>query len=434
MIQVEQSTAELAQLAEALARLQSVEAERDALSVQNRLLCGANEKLVLATFAAQTLRDEAKAANQRQNEFLAMLAHELRNPLAPISMASTILSRMPSPSPQLLDVQKIIERQVTHLSRLLDDLLDAARINSGKIALARAPIPLADQLRSAADTVQLRMAERNQRLRFYVPAENIMLDGDAVRLGQVFSNLLVNASKFTQDGGTIELSAWVVDDKVMITVADNGEGISAEVIPNIFSLFTQGPRSLARSNGGLGIGLNVVKNVIEMHGGTVEASSPGLGLGSVFTLTMPVLAAVAAPAVATEPVAPVQLGRRILLIEDNCDASEMLTMFLRSAGHSVVTAFDGVTGLAIAIAEHFDVLVCDIGLPGLDGYGVIRALTGTAGKKVPFPIAMSGYGQAEDRVRALAAGFAQYFVKPVDVNALLGLIESAPARRLASRP
>jgi signal transduction histidine kinase/CheY-like chemotaxis protein len=430
----EHFAAESAQLAELITRLHTVEAERDLLLAQNRLLCGANEKLVLATFAAQTLRDEAKAANQRQNEFLAMLAHELRNPLAPISMAGTMLSRMPSPSPQLLGVQKIIERQVAHLSRLLDDLLDAARINSGKITLARAPILLADQLRCAADTVQLRMAERGQHLRLHVPAENIMLNGDAVRLGQVFSNLLVNASKFTQEGGMIELSAWVVEDKVMITVADNGEGISEEVIPNIFSLFTQGPRSLARSGGGLGIGLNVVKSVIEMHGGTVEASSPGLGFGSVFTLTMPALVAVPAPAVATQQVAPAQLGRRILLVEDNRDASEMLTMFLQSAGHSVVTAFDGITGLAIAIAEHFDVLVCDIGLPGLDGYGVICELTGTVGKKVPFPIAMSGYGQAEDRARALAAGFARYLVKPVDVDELLGLIESAPARRQASRP
>lgn len=434
LTQPEQRAAELAQLADQASRLQAVEAERDALLAQNLLLCGANENLVLATLAAQALRDEAKAANQRQNEFLAMLAHELRNPLAPISMASSMLSRMPSPSTQLLSVQKIIERQVTHLSRLLDDLLDAARINSGKITLVRGPILLADQLRSATETVQLRMAERGQQLQFHVPSEDIMLYGDSVRLAQVFSNLLVNASKFTQDGGTIVLSAWVADDKIMISVADNGEGISPEVIPNIFSLFTQGPRSLARSEGGLGVGLNVVRNVVEMHGGTIEASSPGLGCGSVFTLVLPLLAAVAAPAAATHHDAQARLKHRILLVEDNRDASEMLSMFLQSAGHTVVTAFDGPTGLATAYAQHFDVLVCDIGLPGLDGYSLIRTLTDTVGTTAPYAIAVSGYGQVEDRARAIAAGFAQYLVKPIDVNALLSMIESAPARQLVSRP
>lgn len=428
-----QRCAELARLTEEVARLRTVETERDALLAQTQLLCGANENLVLATFDAQTLRDEAEAANQRQNEFLAMLAHELRNPLAPISMAGSMLAKMPSPSTQLLSVQKIIERQVTHLSRLLDDLLDAARINSGKITLVRSPIVLADQLLSAMETVQLRVNERGQRLELHVPSEDIMLYGDSVRLAQVFSNLLVNASKFTQDGGKIVLSAWVAGDKVMITVADNGAGMSSEVIPNIFSLFTQGPRSLARSEGGLGVGLNVVRNVVEMHGGTVEASSPGPGHGSVFTLILPLPVAAAPRAVSAQEEEQGRHSHRILLVEDNRDASEMLSMFLRSEGHTVVTAFDGPTGLATAYAQYFDVLVCDIGLPGIDGYSLIRTLRDTFGKKVPFAIAASGYGQIEDRARAIAAGFEQYLVKPIDVDALLNLIESAPPRRLVNR-
>jgi signal transduction histidine kinase/CheY-like chemotaxis protein len=428
-----QQRAGLARLTDEIARLRIVESERDTLLAQNQLLCGANENLVLATLAAQALRDEAKAANQRQNEFLAMLAHELRNPLAPISMAASMLARTPSPSTQLGDVQKIIARQVRHLARLLDDLLDAARINSGKITLVRTPIVLADQLRSAAQTVQVRMNERGQQLQLHVPPANIMVDGDAVRLAQVFSNLLVNASKFTQDGGSIVVSAWMAEDKVMITFADNGEGISSEVIPNVFSLFTQGPRSLARSEGGLGVGLNVVRNVVEMHGGTVEASSPGLGHGSVFTLALPLLAAVAPPVSTTPEEAPGRQSHRILLVEDNRDASELLTMFLRSVGYTVVTAFDGPSGLATALAQHFDVLVCDIGLPGLDGYSLMRALSDAAGTMAPYAIAVSGYGQLEDRALAIAAGFAKHLVKPIDVNALLSLIESAPARRSASR-
>ena len=428
-----QYCAELARLTDEVSRLRTFKTERDALLAQNQLLCGANENLVLATLEAQALRDEAKAANRRQSEFLAMLAHELRNPLAPICMAGSMLAKMPSPSPQLLSVQKIIERQDKHLSRLLDDLLDAARINSGKITLVSSPMRLADQLSSAIETVQLRITERCQRLELHVPSEDIMLYGDSVRLAQVFSNLLVNASKFTQNGGKIVLSAWVDSDKVTITVADNGVGIPAEVIPNIFSLFTQGPRSLARSEGGLGIGLNVVRNVVEMHAGTVEASSPGPGHGSVFTLILPLSVAAAPRAVLAQEE---DLGRhchRILLVEDNRDANEMLSMFLRSEGHAVVSAFDGPTGLATARAQHFDVLVCDIGLPGMDGYSLIRALRDTAGKKVPSAIAVSGYGQIEDRARAIEAGFEQYLVKPIDAGALLKLIELAPARRLLKR-
>lgn len=416
-----------------LVRLRAVEAERDALLEQNRLLCGVNEKLALAALEVQPLRHEAEAANRRQHEFLAMLAHELRNPLAPISMASSMLARIKSPSTQILSVQKIIERQVLQLSRLLDDLLDAARINSGKITLVRSPIVLADQLLSALETVEERMAERGQLLELHLPSDDIVLCGDSVRLAQVFSNLLVNASKFTQDGGKIVVSAWVSGDKAVVEVADNGAGMSSEVIPNIFSLFTQGPRSLARSEGGLGIGLNVVKNVMEMHGGSVAATSPGLGHGSVFTLLFPLPAAAATPTISLQIEEHGQHSHRILLVEDNRDASEMLSMYLRSEGYTVVTAFDGVTGLETANTQHFDVLVCDIGLPGIDGLSLISSLRATGGKNLPVAIAVSGYGQLEDRARAISAGFEQYLVKPINVNALLSLIESAPARRSFNR-
>jgi signal transduction histidine kinase/ActR/RegA family two-component response regulator len=424
---------EQALLSEETRFLRTVEAERDLLRAQNEILREANQNLVLATFGAQSLRDEAEAANQRQNEFLAMLAHELRNPLAPISMANAILAQMPAPSTQLLNVQKIIGRQVKHLSRLLDDLLDAARISSGKITLLRRPVLLADLLQSTVETVQLRMNERRQQLELHVPPEDIMLDADPVRLAQVFSNLLVNASKFTQDGGKIVLSAWLAGDTLMITVADNGAGMSPDVILNIFALFTQGPRSLARSEGGLGVGLNVVRNVVEMHGGSVNASSPGLGHGSVFTLALPMSDIAVPSTVSAQRHRTAAPGHRILLIEDNLDASETLSMFLRSEGHSVVTEFDGPTGLATAYAHAFDVLICDIGLPGMNGYDLIRNLRATVGANIPFAIAVSGYGQPEDKARAIAAGFGQYLVKPVDVDALLSLIGSQAMTRLVKR-
>lgn len=413
-------------LIEEVGRLRKIALERDALSAQNEVLCGANEKLVVATIDAQNLRDEAEAVNHRQSEFLAMLAHELRNPLAPISMAGSMLAKLQSPTPQLLHVQEIINRQVKQLSCLLDGLLDAARITSGKITLQHQPIMLADQLTIAMETVQSCVAERGQRLELHVPSEDIMLDADPIRLVQVFSNLLVNASKFTPDHGKIVLSAWLADDKVIITVADNGAGMAADVIPSIFSLFTQGPRSLARSEGGLGIGLNVVRQVVEMHSGTVQASSEGLGHGSVFTVTLPYRA--------TPRDVQVELPRkvargchRILLVEDNRDASEMLEMLLLAEGHSVVTAFDGPTGLAAAHAQHFDVLICDIGLPGLSGYDVLRGVRACVDANIPFAIALSGYGQAEDLACGIAAGFDRHLVKPVDIGVLSDLLASLAA-------
>lgn len=399
--------------------------ERDTLIEQNAILRSANQNLLLATFGAEDLRDQAEAAHRRQNEFLAMLAHELRNPLAPIGMASALLGKMPDPSPELLNIKAIIDRQVGQLARLLDDLLDAARISSGKIELHKRPLLVAVQLSNALETVQARLVERSQTLVLDLPEQDIWISGDAVRLAQVFSNLLVNASKFTPNGGRIVLSASVLGDKVMIKVADNGAGIAADVLPTIFALFAQGPRSLARSEGGLGVGLNIVHNVTEMHGGSVTASSPGLGHGTVFTVMLPLHdvthdgSSAPAPAVAG-------LSRHILLVEDNVDASAMLEMVLCSEGHTVVAAFDGVSGLALACSGAFDVLLCDIGLPGMSGYDLVRNTRVSAGMAAPFCVAVSGYGQAEDRALALAAGFDHHLVKPIDLATLLALVASAP--------
>ena len=398
----------------------------DALIEQNAILCSANQHLLLATFDAEDLRAQAEAANRRQNEFLAMLAHELRNPLAPISMASAMMGRMPAPSAELLQIKTIIDRQVGQLSRLLDDLLDAARISSGKIELHKQALLVAEQLDNAVDTVQARVNDRRQQLIIDVPDRAIRVFGDGVRLAQVFSNLLVNASKFTPVGGRICLRACVIGNDVVVTVDDDGDGIAAEVLPTVFTLFAQGPRTLARSQGGLGIGLNIFRNVVEMHGGSVSAASPGLGHGTVFTVRLPLLEATDAPIAAMPDAPPPTLRHHILLVEDNRDASDMLEMVLCSENHTVIKAFDGIAGLALACTGAFDVVLCDIGLPGMTGYELVRALRTTLAETTPFCVAISGYGQPEDRTRALASGFDEHLVKPINIDNLLQLVASVP--------
>jgi signal transduction histidine kinase/ActR/RegA family two-component response regulator len=389
----------------------------------------ANGNLVQATVNAQSLRDDAEAANRRQNEFLAMLAHELRSPLAPISMAAALLERIPDASPQLHNLTRVIGRQVDHMAHLLNDLLDAARISSGKITLSIKPVLLSEVIEQAVETIQPRIGERRQRLHVDIPSQPLTADGDRERLTQVFSNLLGNASKYTGDAGEIHLGAMVEGKSVAVTVEDNGMGISADVIPHIFDLFTQGPRSLARSEGGLGIGLNVVRQLVAMHGGTVEVHSPGIGLGSKFTVRLPLSST--APLARQPDLQPIAINSacRVLLIEDNIDACSTLRTLLATEGHEVAVAHDGNTGLAKAALAEYDVLICDIGLPGVDGFEVISAIRRMDKGSKPFAIALSGYSQLEDRSRALQAGFDQYFVKPVNPAGLLAMIASADCQR-----
>jgi CheY-like chemotaxis protein len=250
----------------------------------------------------------------------------------------------------------------------------------------------------------------------------VVVEGDRVRLTQVFTNLLGNASKYTGDGGTLAITAAAHDGEAHVVVEDNGIGIAAEVIPHIFDLFTQGPRSLARSEGGLGIGLNVVRNLLAMHGASVHADSAGLGQGSRFTVRLPRSnRRLEAEAPAATPACSAM--RRILLVEDNVDACETLAGFLASEGHEVRSAHDGQSGLAAALAHPWDVIICDIGLPGLDGLDLVRAVRAAPGGAHPCAIALSGYGQDEDRTRGLEAGFDHYLVKPVAAADLRELID-----------
>ena len=398
--------------------------ERQAMEAGLALLREANEHLVLATFNAEHLREDAEAANRRQNEFLAMLAHELRNPLSPISMAASLLGNVPNASPQLAHLARVIGRQVNHMARLLDDLLDAARISSGKITLSVQPLPLAELLQHAVETIQPRIQERHQHLMLDLGpgAEAAVVDGDRVRLTQVFTNLIGNASKYTGDGGLLRVTATAEADEVLVTVEDNGIGMAPEVIPHIFDLFTQGPRSLARSEGGLGVGLNVVRNLLAMHGATVSADSAGLGQGSRFTVRLR-RSSQAAGQQAPAAAAPVRRSMlNILLVEDNVDACDTLAGFLASEGHQVRCAYDGHAGLAAALGGAWDVIICDVGLPGMDGLDLMRAVRAAQGGKAPFAVALSGYGQDDDRTRGLAAGFDRYLVKPVAAASLREVI------------
>ena len=409
-------------LEDELARLREAVREKEALEATVTRLREANEHLVVAAINAQGSRDDAEATNRRQNEFLAMLAHELRNPLVPISMSAMLLERSSDASPQLLNFSKVIRRQVDHMARLLDDLLDAARISSGKITLSLEPMPISNAVDQALETVLPRIRERGQHLYLNMPQEPAGTRGDRVRLTQVFTNLIGNASKYTGDGGNVYVDVVVETGEVVVAVRDNGTGIAPEVLPHIFDLFTQGPRSLARSEGGLGVGLNVVRNVVSMHGGTVKAESEGAGHGSRFVVRLP-LCALAGNAPPPEAMAAQPAGRcRVLLVEDNVDACETLKAFLELEAHDVTMAHDGQAGLDAMLAQDYDVIVCDIGLPGMDGLEVLARLRASGKGAQPVAIGLSGYGQAEDRSRALAAGFDHYLVKPVSPDALLALV------------
>lgn len=412
----------VAALEDEVAILRASLREKEALEATVTRLREANEHLVVAAINAQGSRDDAEATNRRQNEFLAMLAHELRNPLVPISMSATLLERSADASPQLLNFSKVIRRQVDHMARLLDDLLDAARISSGKINLSLEPMPISNAIDQALETVLPRIRERGQHLYLNLPPAPVGTRGDRVRLTQVFTNLIGNASKYTGDGGNVHVDVTAEAGEVVVAVRDNGTGIAPEVLPHIFDLFTQGPRSLARSEGGLGVGLNVVRNLVSMHGGTVKAESDGAGKGSRFMVRLPVAAlAGGEPPRAASSAAPKGCCR-VLLVEDNIDACETLKAFLELEAHEVTMAHDGKAGLEAMLARDFDVVVCDIGLPGMDGLEVVARLRASTQGAQPVAIGLSGYGQAEDRSRALAAGFDHYLVKPVSPDALLALV------------
>ena len=409
--------------------LAQVESLREATKSQDALedlvlkLREANQHLVIATFGAQDMQASAEAANLRQADFLSMLAHELRNPLAPIAMAAELLGKITTAHPQLPKLHGIICRQASHMRHLVDDLLDASRSSSGKITLQKSPLLLSEIIESAVETSQPFIDKRHQNLTLELPATPVVIDGDLVRLAQVFSNLLINAAKFTPEHEKITVSARKLGNTVAVSVKDNGMGIAPDIQPFIFDLFTQGYRSLDRAQGGLGIGLSLVRTIVDMHGGSAKVRSAGVGFGSEFIVVLPLSARPLLSEMNAPAVIPTR-HCRILIIEDNIDLNETLNDLLTLEGHTVTSRFDGTTGLAIAKVNPYDIIICDIGLPGMDGYEVVKQLRLCSLNPSPCCIALTGYSQLTNRTLAKEAGFAHYLVKPIAIDTLLNLIST----------
>jgi signal transduction histidine kinase len=385
----------------------------------------------------RALRDHAeslKAASRRTNEFLAMLAHELRNPLAAIVTSLPLLERRaPADSVEQM-ARELIRRQTANLRRLVDDLLDAARVTQGKIDLHWEAVDLKELVRRvSANLEQTKIHPRRQALRLGLPNGRMLVRGDPMRLEQVLTNLLDNASKYSDSGDIIDLGLSMTRNasgaaEARIVVRDRGIGMSPETLPTIFDLFSQADVPLARSRGGLGIGLTLVRTLVELHGGRTRAHSDGLGKGSEFEIILPLMAAdvgadsddsgtgLRAKARSTR--------RRVLIVEDNPDAQAALQCLLEMWGHEVLVADDGAMGLQIATKQQPDVALIDLGLPRMDGYEVARSIRERLGKTSPLLIALTGYGAPEQRAQALAAGFDLHIVKPVEPEHLNELLES----------
>jgi signal transduction histidine kinase len=397
---------------------------RAAIALDNaRLYSSLQREIVRSREAEESLQD----ANRRKDEFLAMLSHELRNPLAPIRNAVEMMRRLAPPDPKLTMAREVVDRQVTLLARLVEELLDVSRISQGKIVLKREPVDLARVIAHSVETARPLIDARNQTLTVSVPATPVWLSADFARLSQVVSNLLNNASKYTGEGGRIDLSAAADEGEARITVRDNGSGIEPQLLHKVFDLFVQGDRALDRGQGGLGIGLTLVKRLVELHQGRVEASSEGPGRGATFTVTLPCISAVEpqqrVPQLAQASKDSQVYGRRVLVVDDNVDAAESTAAFLRLEGHEVKAVHDGLQALASLKVFDPHVVVLDIGLPGLDGYAVARQLRSRGDTSHVLLIALTGYGQKEDRARAAEAGFDYHFVKPADPREIQVAIE-----------
>jgi signal transduction histidine kinase/DNA-binding response OmpR family regulator len=376
--------------------------------------------------------DELKAAglrleesDRRKNEFLAMLAHELRNPLAPIQTASELLARMHPEDSHSQQMAGIVRRQVKQLARLVDDLLDIARITEGRIQLERQSVALMDVINHALETVQPLMREKQHQVVTTSPAEPLYVNADVARLIQCVANILTNAAKYTDAAGQIDIELRSESAHAVLDISDNGVGIAPDLLPRIFELFVQGDRTLDRSQGGLGIGLSVVQRLVEMHGGSVAARSDGARRGSIFQIRLPLIAAPDARAFESEQ-APVP-ARRVLVVDDNADAADSLAMMLELASHEVQSVYTARAALEQLTAFKPDVVLLDIGLPHMDGYEVARRMR--AERKSAFLVAVSGYGQAEDKRRAQDAGFDAHFVKPLDFSSLERLLNNLDQTR-----
>jgi signal transduction histidine kinase/DNA-binding response OmpR family regulator len=381
------------------------------------------------------LYSAVQEADRRKNEFLAMLAHELRNPLAPIRNAVHILASAESLPPKLGWARDVIGRQADHMARLIDDLLDVSRIVQGKVAVKPERLQLSTLIERSVEASSPRLGAREQVLDVVLPREYVELDGDSVRLSQVLSNLINNACKFSPPKSRIRLEASYREGQLQIAVKDEGAGIAPEFLPHMFDLFAQADQSLDRSQGGLGIGLTLVKHLVELHGGRVWASSEGLGKGAEVTIALPAhvgsQAAAPLPSVTHRPVPAQNAASRILVVDDLQASAETLMTLLEMEGFEVRVAHDGQGALSIAREFKPNVVLLDIGLPGMNGFEVAHGLRGQPECQDALLIALTGYGEAESRTRSAQAGFDFHMVKPADVNLLLTMLANPQEARKA---
>jgi signal transduction histidine kinase len=377
-------------------------------------------------FANVGMIEELREANRRKEELLAMLAHELRNPLAPLSNALHLLRHAATQDALTARAREVMERQVQQLTRMVDDLLDVARLRNGRVSLHRERLDLARLVRQSLDDRRGLFEQAGLALEADLPETPVWVQGDPIRLTQALGNLLGNAGKFTPAGGrvSVRLSSEQMPDaagpQAVVTVRDTGVGIAPDLLPHIFDVFAQAEQPLDRSQGGLGLGLSVARGLLELHGGTIQATSAGPGHGTEVTIRLPQEPELPVPAGDAAAGAAKQAARHILVVEDNRDAAESLRLLLEIWGYGVTLAYTGPDGVAAAQTVRPDVVLCDIGLPGMDGFtvaGTLRRLPETASARL---IAVTGYGQEEDRRRALEAGFDVHLVKPVDPEKLLG--------------
>jgi signal transduction histidine kinase len=398
-------------------------------------LAQVNESLQAEVAERKRVEAALRDADQRKDQFLATLAHELRNPLSPLTAAAQLISMEPDRIDQVRELAVILARQLEQLRRLVDDLLDVSRISRGKLRLRRESVALADVIAAALDVAQPMIASAGHALDVKLPPEPLVISGDKVRLSQVVGNLLVNAAKYTPPCGRIELALRQVDGLAAISVCDNGIGIPPEMQSKIFELFTQVDPSPTRSQGGLGIGLMLVKTLVEMHGGTVRAASPGPGQGSEFTILLPLTETTAHDEPAAQATSGTLPTLRVLVVDDNDSASHLLSRLLGKLGQQVCVAHTATEALGIAPQFLPDLVISDIAMPGVSGYELATELQALSLPRPPVLVALTGYGQESDRQESLAAGFHQHLTKPIGLaglERLLASFESMRAARVAS--
>jgi signal transduction histidine kinase len=419
-------------------KTRELERLNESLALANRDLANANTTLQVEIGERQRAQSALQDADQRKDEFLAMLSHELRNPLAAIDGAVRLMQHKNLFDPQLAWARDVLGRQLEHLGRLIDDLLDISRISRGKITLRREPVDLVTVIARAVETVRPLIETRKHELRVQMPDQGVRLHGDLVRLTQVVSNLLTNSAKYSDDGSRIELLVSTLSgedgEQIEIRVRDSGIGIAPDQLGQVFELFRQLENPLARKEGGLGVGLALARGLVEMHGGQIEANSPGVGRGSEFIVRLPrlVTAHAHAPAVGAAQGRYMTTKLKLLLVDDNVDSARTLAMLLELSGHEVAVAHSGPEALAKVADYQPSCVFLDIGMPDMNGYEVARRLRGEPRFDGVHLVALTGYGREYDKQQAEAAGFDQYLIKPVAYEKLQGLLEGFTSPRSAA--